>query len=124
MKKWIVALVLVLLVGILLFVCLDRPSALPPVTILPSTPLAVKSGRWPDRWIPANWGWLHRACQFVFGHPRQVGINAQIIEDSETVASIVAQNSLGPPQAQSNGLAVWILPDSTLKPPRGAATIS
>ncbi len=87
--------------------------------ILPTTPLAVKSGRLPDRWIPSHWGWLYRACQFVLGAPRQVTFNVQCIGTSETVASVIAQNSLGPPQARSNGLAVWLVPESTLKPPKG-----
>ena len=78
--------------------------------ILPSSPLAVKTGRAPDRWIPAKWTWLRWACQRVFGPPRLAYLEVQFIEASETVASVVAANSLGQPQAQSNGVAVWILP--------------
>jgi hypothetical protein len=121
-RNWLIALILVLLAGILLVVFLDRLPALPAVTILPSTPLVVKSGRVPDRWIPAQWTWLARACRFVLGAPRQVGYAIQFIEASETVDSIVAQNSLGQPQAESHGLAVWILPGETLQKPKGLAT--
>jgi hypothetical protein len=122
-QKWPIVLILALLSGILLFVVFDRPPALPPVIILPPTPLAVKSGRLPERWIPTKWIWLFRACQFVLGPPRQVGFNIECIEASETVASIVAQNSLASPQAQSNGVAFWMLPDGTLRQPRSVATI-
>jgi hypothetical protein len=122
-QKWPIVLILVLLFGMVLFVFLDNPPALPAVMILPPTPLAVKTGRVPDRWIPAKWTLLQRACLFVLGAPQQVGFDVQFIEASETVDSIVAQNSLGQPQAQTNGLAVWILPGETLTPPRGASTV-
>jgi hypothetical protein len=121
-RKWLIVLVLALLGGMLLVVCLDRPPALPAVIILSPAPLAVKSGRVPDRWIPANWTWLQRACRFVLGAPKQIGYDIQFIEASETVDSILAQNSLGQPQAQSNGLAVWILPVETMQQPKGAST--
>jgi hypothetical protein len=121
--KRLIALALVLLGGALLLVNFDRPPALPAVMILPPGPLVVQSGRVPDRWIPAKWGWLHRACQFVFGPPRQVGFKIQFIENFGKVVSIVAQNSLSQPQAESNGLAVWILPESMLQRPNAAATI-
>jgi hypothetical protein len=122
-QKWLVALILALLAGILLFVLLERAPAFPAATILPSTPLVVKTGRVPDRWIPAKWTWLRRACQFVLGDPRQVGFDIQFIEASETAASIITENSLGQPQAESNGLAVWLLPGTTLQPPKSASTI-
>jgi hypothetical protein len=121
-RKWLITLVLALLAGMLLVVCLDRPPALPAVIILPPAPLAVKSGRVPDRWIPANWTWLQRACQYVLGAPRQIGYAIQFIEVSDTVDSIIAQNSLGQPQAESKGLAVWILPGETIQQPKGAST--
>jgi hypothetical protein len=121
-RKWLIALVLMLMAGIVFVVWLDRPPALPAVVILPSTPLVVKSGRVPDRWIPAQWTLLRRACQFVLGHPRQVGFDIQFIEASETVASIVAQNTLGQPLAQTNGWAVWILPGRTLQRSNAAST--
>jgi hypothetical protein len=121
-RKWLIVVIVALLGGMLLVVCFDRPPALPALAILPPTPLAVKSGRVPDRWIPAKWTWLRRACLFVLGAPRQVGYDIQFIQDSETVASILAENSLGPPQAESNGVAIWILPGETLKQPNGAST--
>jgi hypothetical protein len=120
-RKRLLALALVLLGAALLFLIFDKPPALPAVMFLPPGPLAVKSGRVPERWIPANWGWLHRTCQFFFGPPRWVGIDIQFIEVSDTAASIVAQNSLGPPQAESNGIAVWILPGGKLQQPKDAA---
>ena len=89
--------------------------------ILPPAPLAVTSGRLPDRWIPAKWHRLQQACRLVLGPPRQVGLDIQFDEVSETVASIVARNSLGPPQAQSNGVAGWILSQRTLQSLEGAA---
>src|SRR5271154_3138066 len=122
-RKWLIALILALLGGIFLVVYFDSSPALPAVTILPPTPLVVSSGRVPDRWIPAKWTWLKRACRFVLGPPRQVGFSIQFIEASETVAAIVAQNSLGQPQAESNGLAVWILPGQTLQQPKGPSII-
>jgi hypothetical protein len=124
-RKRLIGLVLALLGGTLLLIFIvDKPPALPAVMILPSGPLALKSGRVPDRWIPAIWVLLHRACEFFLGPPRQVGIAVQRIETSETVASVVARLSLGQPQAQSNGVSVWILPESTLVAPKGAATIT
>jgi hypothetical protein len=122
-QKWLIALILALLAGMTLFVFLDRPPALPAVTILPSTPLVVKSGRVPDRWIPANWTLLQRACQFVLGAPRQAVFDVQFIETSESAASIIAENSLGQPLAESNGLAVWVLRGTTLQQSKGASTI-
>jgi len=112
-----------LVAGMVIFVLLDSTPALPAARILPATPLVVKTGRVPDRWIPAKWTWLRRACQFVLGDPRQVGFDIQFIEASETVASIIAENSLGHPLAESDGLAVWILPGETLRPSKGASTI-
>src|SRR5580700_10250467 len=102
-RKRLIVLALALLGGTLLCFLIDKPPVLPAVTILPPGPLVVKSGRVPDRWIPAKWGWLHRVCQFFLGAPKQIGFNVQCIETSGTVASIVALNSLGQPQAQSNG---------------------
>jgi hypothetical protein len=122
-QKWLTALILVLLGGILLLVVFDKPPALPALMILPTTPLAVTSNRLPDRWIPAKWIWLQRVWLFVFGPPRQVQFNLQCISSSETVASIVSQNSLGLPQAESKGLAVWMIPDGTLRQRKGASTI-
>jgi hypothetical protein len=122
-QKWLIILVLVLLGGVLLFLICATPPAFPAVTILPPGPLVVKSGRVPDRWIPAKWTWLHRACLFVLGAPRQAGFEIQFILDPESLASIITRNSLGQPQSESNGLAVWILPEGTLQPPSGAATL-
>jgi hypothetical protein len=119
-KKRFFALALVLLGATLLFLIFDKPPDLPAVMFLPPGPLAVKSGRVPDRWIPATWGWLHRTCQFFLGAPRQVGFKVQFMETSDTVASIVAQNSLGQPQAESNSVAVWIMPEKSI--PKGIAT--
>jgi len=119
-RKRLLGLVLVLLVGSVLFVVLDKPPALPAVMILPPGPLAVKSGRVPDRWIPAKWGWLRRACGSVLGYPRQVTCNVQFIETSANVASILAGNQ---PQVESNGVAIWFLPDGKLRPLQGAAKI-
>jgi hypothetical protein len=87
-QKWLILLILVLLGGILPFFIIDKPPALPAVMILPTAPLAVTSGRLPDRWMPAKWLWLQRACQFVFGPPKQVGFNVQFMETSETAAAI------------------------------------
>jgi hypothetical protein len=122
-QKLVFALWLVLLGGITLLVVLLSLPAPPAVIILPPTPLVVKSGRVPDRWIPAGWTWLHRACQFVFGPLKQVDMRTQIIQVSETANSIIALNSLGQPQAESNGLAVWILPDGASTKPKGDTKI-
>jgi len=119
-RKWLLALFLLLLYATFLFVLLGKPPALPEVMILPSTTLAVKSGRVPDRWIPANWVWLRWACRFGLGVPRRVGVQDVCGYDSNTVASILAQNSLGKPDAEGGGLALWILPGRTLQPPDGA----
>jgi len=110
-SKRLLALALVFLAGIILIVSFDKTPSLPPVMILPPGPLAVKSGRVPDRWIPAKWTWLRRACVSVLGQPRQILFNVQFKVTTGTVESVVAQNSLGQPLAQSNGAAVWILPD-------------
>ncbi len=109
-QKWLVVLILVLLVGMLICVIFDRTPVLPVVVILPPTPLAVQSGRVPDRWIPWNWTWLRRSCLFVLGLPRQVSLEIECSAVSEKVSSITAENSLGPPLADSNGVAVWIVP--------------
>jgi hypothetical protein len=108
-RKWLIAVALVSLGGIILVVCIDRPAALPAVVILPSTPLVVKSGRVPDRWIPAKWTWLQKACQRVLGPPRTVWLDIQFREVQGTLKSIIAQNFLGQPLCESNGVAVWIV---------------
>jgi hypothetical protein len=115
-RKCLVALVLLLLCAIFLFVLFGKPPALPEVMILPPTVLAVKSGRVPDRWIPAKWVWLRQACRYVLGAPRRVGVQDVWGGDSNTVAAILAQNSLGKPDAEGDGLALWILPGRTLQP--------
>jgi len=109
-QKWPILLVLALLAGMLPFVFLDSPPALPAVMILPPTPLVVKSGRVPDRWIPAKWTWLQKACQRVLGPPRVVFLDIQFRELDGTLKSIIAQNFLGQPFSESNGVAVWIVP--------------
>jgi hypothetical protein len=109
-QKCLVALILVLLGGTLIFVIFSRVPELPEVIILPPTPLAVKGGRAPDRWIPRNWTWLRRSCFLVLGQPKQVSFEIECSAVSEKVSSIIAENSLGPPLAESNGVAVWIVP--------------
>ncbi len=118
-QKWPVVLILVSLAGALIFIIIDGAPTVPAVLILPPGPLVVKSGRVPDRWIPSKWIWLRRACLFVLGHPREVEFNVERFESSETVAATIARNALGPPQAQSNGVAVWLLPDWAFRPPKG-----
>jgi hypothetical protein len=117
-QKWLGVLILVLLGGIVVFIIIDTSPALPAVMILPPGPLVVKSGRVPDRWIPSKWIWLRKACLFVFGRARQVEFNVECFESSETVAATLARNALGPPQAQSNGVALWLLPDWAFRPPK------
>jgi hypothetical protein len=111
-----IVLALVVLGVMVLFILVDTtPPPLPPVMILPPGALSVKSGRVPDRWIPAKWTWLHRACQFVLGRPRQVESQVLFLETSDTVASIIAENSLGRPQAEGHGVAAWIVPESIMQ---------
>jgi hypothetical protein len=121
-QKWLGVLILVLLGGIVVLVIIDSSPTLPAVMILPPGPLVVKSGRVPDRWVPPKWIWLRKACLFVLGQARQVGFELECIEAHATVAAILAQNSLGPPQAESNGVAVWMLADRKLRAPKDPAT--
>jgi hypothetical protein len=122
-RKRIIALVFVLLGGMILSAVFDKAPVLPAVLILPSAPLAVKNGRVPDRWIPANWTWLHRVSRFLFGPPKRVGYTVSFIVNSEAVDSIVNPKSLGQPLAQSNGLAIWIVPDNLLQRPWSTADL-
>jgi hypothetical protein len=121
-RKRLIALALVLLVGTLLFVIFDKPPALPAVMFLPPGPLAVKNDLNPYRLIPVKWTWLQRTCLFFLGRTRVITFSFQFLESSESVASILAQNSLGQAQAESNGLAVWIVPEDILERPKGVAT--
>jgi hypothetical protein len=66
-QKRLVALTLVLLGAVFLVVFFDKPQALPEVMMLAPGAFTMKDGRIPDRWIPAKWAWLQRACQRVFG---------------------------------------------------------
>lgn len=113
-RRWLIVLTLVFVAGVLLFVAVYRLRP-PAVTYLPPTPLKVKSGRVPDRWIPAKWVWLQRLCRRVFGPPRQVVTTIETMEYFDTVAAIIAKNSLGQPQAETNGVAIWIVPDSFME---------
>jgi hypothetical protein len=109
-RKWLIASALVVSAGTLLFVHLYNPPALPEVMILPPTAFTMKDGRIPDRWIPAKWTWVQKACQRVLGTPRSFNYELSGCEHYETVGSFVALNSLGKPLAESNGVAVWVLP--------------
>jgi len=122
-RKRLIILVLLLLSGVLLFVIFDKPPALASVMFLPPGPLAVKNDLNPYRLIPVKWAWLQRICLFFWGRTRVITRSFRFMESSETVASIVARNSLGQAQAESNGLAVWIVPEAFLERPKGAATI-
>ena len=117
-RRWLIVLTLVLLGAI--FLSFDHPPAPPPVTILPPTPLAVKSGRVPDRWIPRNWNWLRRVCWSVLGHERQVDLKVEFSQTAEPLA--VLEKALGQPQTESNGVAVWMVPESILRRPKDVAT--
>jgi hypothetical protein len=122
-RKWLVALALLVLGGVRLFVFLDQPPALPAVIIWPPAPLGKNSGRVPDRWIPAEWVWLHKACEFLLGSPKKVGYHVQFINTSGTVASIISQNAIGQPKSESKELAAWILPDRIMHGVKGASTV-
>jgi len=111
-RKWLISLVLVLLGVILLVGILGRPPALPPIIFLPPTSLPVKSGRIPDRWIPAKWTWLQQACLFVLGAPKQVRFDIRFFDTVGSLTSIVATNFPGPRLSESNGVASCILPTS------------
>ena len=117
--RWLIALTLVLLGGTLIFEFFGAPPAIQEVMFLSPSQLPLHGGRVPDRWIPLEWDWLRRTCRFVLGAPRRVGFEMQRTEESNTVASILAQNSLGKPEAEGNGLALWILPSRTLQHPNG-----
>ena len=111
-RKWLISLVLVLLGVILLVGILGRPPALPPIIFLPPTSLPVKSGRIPDRWIPAKWTWLQQACLFVLGAPKQVRFDLRFFDTVGSLTSIVATNFPGQRLSESNGVASCILPTS------------
>jgi hypothetical protein len=113
--------VVVLVLGGLLVIRLANPSSLPPVIILPPTPLAVKSGRIPDRWIPANWTWLQKACLSVLGPPRQVRLDVVVSTVDGTLDSIIAHDALGQPLSTGGNAAVWIVP--ALQPVQRVETI-
>jgi hypothetical protein len=122
--RWLIALTLGLLGGIILMVLFATPPAVPEVMILPPSQLPKYSGRVPDRWIPLKWDWLRRTCRFLLGAPRRVGLEAARTYDSNTVASVLASNGLGKPVAEGNGMALWILPGRTLQHPDGPPTHS
>jgi hypothetical protein len=100
---------LVLLGGIFLLVRFDRPPALPEVMILPPTAFTMQEGRIPDRWIPAKWTWLQQKCRLVFGPPKWDVFDIQCPEITNTAAFIIDRNSLGRPDAEGGGMALWIL---------------
>jgi hypothetical protein len=112
-RKWLISLVLVLLGVIVLVVILRRPPALPPIIFLPPTSLPMKSGRIPDRWIPAKWTWLQRACLFVLGPPKQVRFDIRFLNIGGSLTSIVTRDFPGQPLSESNGVATCILPATT-----------
>ena len=108
-RKWFIALSLVLLAGTFLFVFFYKPPALPEVMILPPTAFTIQEGRIPDRWIPAKWTWLQRACRSVFGPPKSVIFNIYCHQIANTAAFFIDRNTLGKPDAEGGGMALWIL---------------
>jgi len=103
-------------VGVAAAICalafLTRPRTLSPVVIETPNPLTMKSGRFPDRWIPKTprLNWLRALCQSVLGVPHPVKLEMTVLTQTNTMAELIAGGQLGAPTARGNGVAVWLLP--------------
>ncbi len=97
---------------------LARPHAPPAVEIEAPTPLTMRSGRFPERWIPSSHRliWLRWLSLKVLGPPPEVKLEMKMIEQTNTMAGLIAEGALGPPLARSHGVAVWLLAGTD--PPR------
>ena len=112
-KRWLAILALALVCAGAIFLSIDMAPAPPPIVVLPSSYVIPKSpGPWPDRWIPRKAGWLWRIRYALFGRAKTVGLDNRYFRDTGSIESIAAKFSLGPPQTQSNGVSVWLLPES------------
>ena len=78
-----------------------------------------------DRCIPAKpaWAWLWRLKQAIVGQPKQVNLNASIIEFPNAPEAILAR--LAPSQVSflgTNGVRVWVLEERELNAVRRQIT--
>jgi len=94
-QKWLIGLILLLLVAALLVVILDRPPALPTVMILPPSPLAVKTGRVPDWWIPVKWAKGVHLCLWPFSSQNHPHILASEFHERVLDSSLFSMESNG-----------------------------
>ena len=110
-----VVLLLVILTGAGLpaFLATPRPPA---VTILPrSTGLPQYRVRWPDRWIPANWGWLWRLKEAVLGKAKTVHLYSTILNFDGSPEFAASNLFLGKPTfSDTNEMLVWFLSTNSM----------
>jgi len=109
-KTWILIAVVVLVAGAATFLAFKQSPAPPTIVISQQGPLPPLPGRFPERYIPAKWTWLRRLSARVFGPMRQITFGIEYSEADESVASLRLENVLGPPLAETNGVAVWLFP--------------
>ncbi len=118
-KKWIAVWGLVAALGVIAFLRFAPEENLPPAIILPPNSCPAEVGRFPDCYIPQSWTFVHKFCTIVFGAPKRIDFNIRFLKTSNTLESIMAENHFGPPLAQSNGVALWIVPEDKVKWPSG-----
>ena len=111
---FLVAFVLCLMVAI----TTARRAPRQPIMVLPAS-YQIRQGvsLSPDRWIPPTWRWYWRVRYRLSRRPRDfrnIQFRPSVFQDVGTPAAVAAKYSLGPPQADSDGLWVWLLPESGL----------
>lgn len=96
---------------------MPNPALPPEVVILPAND-SIKSPPMPipDRWIPMKWGWLWRLRYAVLGKPAMIEVYSTIVRltepaNPELSAALSSYQSL----TESNGVRVWVLPETELR---------
>jgi hypothetical protein len=110
-KPWLrIGVCVVLLLVAAAAVFYRRGSHSPVVFLAPTTTLS--QAPWPDRWIPAKWGWLWQTRDWFLGKRRPVTLDAEILK----LRSASLENWGGPPPTLvTNQEHVWILDDMQMK---------
>ena len=109
-----------------------RQINLPSAVILASNfTIPPQKTRIPDRWIPRSRGWMWRLKEAVLGKAKAVSMNIASGELDSVVLGIQAESDADfrellshPACSSTNGLKVWLLPNSKIRELRNRFSLS